>query len=370
MQKRGNVGMEKIAWERLASILICIAFGAILIALGFRFLFPILLPFLIAWAISAVIRPAAKRLGAHFGVSPRFLSVVLLILLLGGAVLLAVISVRRLLFELQDLLERLSMSIGDTANTDVGAVDYFEMLTSKLPLFKRIDAAHRFAAFRERFNTAVTQMIVGAVGSLSRSLPSFLGKVAAAFPDAILITAVTLIAGFYFCIDGERVAASLCACLPYRIRVRLPVWRTRIRTLSWRYLRAYLLLLLMTFALLFPGFCILRVRYAFLLAVVIALVDMLPILGVGTVLIPWAVVVLLQKNYYLGFGLLILYAAVLILRQILEPRLVGHSLGISPILTLFSTYAGWKLLGFVGMILGPVLAMLGKTLVGQIEKRR
>ena len=67
---------------------------------------------------------------------------------------------------------------------------------------------------------------------------------------------------------------------------------------------------------------------------------------------------------------MILYAAVLILRQILEPRLVGHSLGISPILTLFSTYAGWKLLGFWGMILGPVLAMLGKNLVGQIEKRR
>ena len=126
----------------------------------------------------------------------------------------------------------------------------------------------------------------------------------------------------------------------------------------------------MTFALLFPGFCILRVRYAFLLAVVIAFVDMLPVLGVGTVLIPWSTVVLLQKNYYLGFGLLILYAAVLILRQILEPRLVGHSLGISPILTLFSTYAGWKLLGFWGMILGPVLAMLGKNLVGQIEKRR
>ncbi len=362
--------MERIAWERLASMLFCITLGAGLTVLGFRFLFPILLPFLIAWAISVVIRPAAKRLRNRFGLSARFFAALLLILLLGGVILLIVLSTRRLLFELQDLLERLSVSMGDTANTDVGAVDYFEMMTSKLPFFRRIDATNRFAVLREHFNTAVRQMLTGAVGALSESLPAFLGSIVSAFPNVILMMAVTVIASFYFCMDGDRILATLHDLLPRFVRQRLPVWRARARTVSWKYLRAYLLLLLMTFSVLFPGLCILRVRYAFLLAAVVALVDLLPILGVGTVLIPWSAVALFQKNYYLGFGLLILYAAVLILRQILEPRLVGRSLGISPILTLFSTYAGYRLLGFVGMILGPILALLGKNLMGQLEKRR
>lgn len=131
-----------------------------------------------------------------------------------------------------------------------------------------------------------------------------------------------------------------------------------------RYLRAYLILLAITFLCLFVGFSILGVDYAFLLALLTAVVDMLPVLGVGTVLIPWAAVMLLQERFYLGFGLLILYGVMLILRQIMEPRLVGKSLGLHPVLTLFAGYAGWRLFGVIGMILGPPVAMLLRIALG------
>ena len=174
-------------------------------------------------------------------------------------------------------------------------------------------------------------------------------------------------------LEPGQIGRFLETHLPPRIAVNLPKWRARAKAVSFRYLRAYLLILLTTFAELFVGFLILRVRYAFLLSLLIAVVDIFPVLGVGTVLIPWAVVLLIRKNFYLGFGLLILYGVVTVLRQIIEPRLVGKSLGLHPLAALIASYAGWRWFGFLGMALGPVAAMAVKALwrgraAGRAEK--
>ncbi len=369
LRKGRGDAVEKIKWERAAAILICVALGTAALIFGLRYLLPILLPFLIAWGISALIRPAARRLGARFGIPVRLLSAALLILLLGGVILLSVASVKRLIYELQDLLTRVLLPVDGTTDAASRAIDYLEGVISQNPIFQRLVGTQRTPSLHERLNDALEQALSGVVRSLSESLPALLGKLLSLLPSAVLITAVTVIASFYFCMDGEKITGALCACLPIPIRRRLPLWRASARRLSWRYLRAYLLLLLATFSALFLGFCVLRVKYAFLLALTVAVVDLLPILGVGTVLIPWAIVCFLQRNYFLGIGLLILYAVTLILRQILEPRLVGKSLGLSPILTLFSTYAGYVLLGFLGMIVGPIVALSVKNLVVQLEKR-
>ena len=349
--------------------MICVALGTVAVILGFRYLLPILLPFLIAWGISLLIRPAARRVGEQFGISPRVCAAVLLILLLGGVILLSVASVKRLIYEVQDLLSRVLLPEDGTTDAASRAIDYLEDVVSKNPILERLVGAQRTASLHERLNDALEQVVSGVVRSLSEALPTLLGKLFSLLPSIVLITAITVIASFYFCMDGASVLGALCTYLPTPIRRRLPLWRARVRALSWRYLRAYLLLLLATFSILFLGFCILRVKYAFLLALVVAVVDLLPILGVGTVLIPWSIVCFLQKNYFLGVGLLILYAVALILRQILEPRLVGKSLGLSPLLTLFSTYAGYVLLGFLGMIIGPIVTLTVKNLLGPREKR-
>ena len=95
----------------------------------------------------------------------------------------------------------------------------------------------------------------------------------------------------------------------------------------------------------------------------IALADLLPIIGVGTILIPWGIVMLLQKNFYLGFGLLILYLVISLIRQVAEPKVLGKSLGLHPLLTLFATYVGFSLFGLLGMILAPILLLIVKRLL-------
>ena len=117
---------------------------------------------------------------------------------------------------------------------------------------------------------------------------------------------------------------------------------------------------------LFIGLLILGVEYAFLLALLVAIADLLPVIGVGTVMVPWSVILLLGRNFYLGFGILILYLAIELMRQITEPKLVGKSLGLHPLLMLFSTYAGFYLFGLLGMILAPILTLFAKNLLSTL----
>ena len=119
----------------------------------------------------------------------------------------------------------------------------------------------------------------------------------------------------------------------------------------------------MTLALLAAGLLLLRIPYALLWAGVIALVDAVPVLGTGTVLLPWSLILFLQGDNARSVGLLGIYAVISLTRSMLEPKLVGKELGLDPLVTLFALYAGFKLWGLGGMILSPLLAVTAIQLV-------
>lgn len=357
--------MGSVSWERLAAMLFCAGAGCALLYLLLRYAFPFFLPFLIAWLISLAVRPLADRLARRTGCPKAVCAVLLLLLFLGGMLFLLGASVWRLVLELEHLLERLLAEGGGVSDLVDGSVDFFDALTSHVGFLRHVGAGERFEALRESFNRAVSDMIGDLFSALTAAIPAFLAGLISALPSALFAVFVSLIAGFYFCMDGEQIGAALCRALPPTIRRRLPTWKHGLRRISWRYLKAYLLLLLLTFAVLFLGLSILRVDYAFLLAALISLVDLLPVLGVGTVLLPWATVLLMQRQTPLGIGLLVLFVVVTLLRQIAEPRLIGKSLGLHPLLALLAGYAGWWLLGFWGLLLGPFAALLFKTILGQ-----
>ena len=125
-----------------------------------------------------------------------------------------------------------------------------------------------------------------------------------------------------------------------------------------RYIRSYLILLLITFLEMMLGLFIVGAPYPLLMAGVIALLDLLPVVGVGVVLIPWGVWCFIGKNTALGIGLILLFVVHTVLRQMIEPRIVGKSLGVHPILTLVFIYTGYTLFGFVGILLVPLLTVL------------
>ena len=129
-----------------------------------------------------------------------------------------------------------------------------------------------------------------------------------------------------------------------------------------KYLRAYFFIIVITFSELYLGFLILDVEYAVGLALLIAVVDILPVLGTGTILIPWTLICFLKKDFYLGIGLAIMYLVIAVIRQIIEPRIVGRSIGLHPLVTLASMYVGLKLGGLLWLILLPVAVNVLKNL--------
>ena len=199
------------------------------------------------------------------------------------------------------------------------------------------------------------------MGSLTSALPSAAVGLVVKIPEIILTVAVLLISAFYFCTDKERIGKGISSLMPDTMRSKLPETKKKITRTLTSYLKAYLLIMLLTFCEMFVGLSLLGVNYALLLSVIIAIVDILPILGTGTILIPWALFSFAVSNSKLGIGLLILYAAVSIIRQLIEPKIVGDSLGIHPLATLASIYVGIKLLGFGGIFIGPIVELSLKS---------
>ena len=348
-----------IAWERLAAMLFCLLILGGLLLLGVRYLFPVLLPFLIAWLLSLAIRPLSVRVSARTGIPQRLCATSLLVLLLAALLLLAGLLVGRLMRELTQLLSQMLESGGALPWVGEQRTDPLGHLLERLGIHPAGIA--QYAAFQKTFYEMMDSLGERLLERLSTALPAVARWLLSSFPSVLLTVLITVIAGFSFCMNGEAIAESLLRLLPMDLRERIPALWRRAGQIFKRYLRIYLVLLGLTFLELLLGFLILRVRYALLLAALIALVDLLPILGVGTVLLPWAVVAFFQKNFYLGFGLCALYLVIVILRQILEPRLMGRSLGLHPLLALFAGYAGWRWLGFWGMALGPLAALLLKS---------
>lgn len=355
MRERG------IAWERLASMLFCILVLGAFLFLGARYLLPASLPFFVAWLLSLGIRPLAARISQKTKIPVRPCAAALLVLFLAILILLIGFLAGRLMEELTRLLAQLLENGGAILWVKEETADPLRLLLERLGV--HWENTEYYAKLQEMIHTWLDSLGARLVELLSNALPRVAGWMLSSLPSVLLAALITVMAGFYFCMDGEAVLGGLARLLPVRLREKLPRLRRRAGEVGKCYLRVYLILLGLTFLELLVGFLILRVQYALLLAALIALVDLLPILGVGTILLPWAVVAFFQKNFYLGFGLCVLYLAILILRQVLEPRLVGKSLGLHPLLALFAAYVGWQLLGFWGMALGPVAALLLRSLV-------
>lgn len=128
------------------------------------------------------------------------------------------------------------------------------------------------------------------------------------------------------------------------------------------FLRAQLIFSSLTFVICIIGLNVIGVKYVVLLSLLIVVVDLLPILGTGSVLVPWAVYLLVTGNVYQSIGLIILFLVITVFRRIIEPKLLGDSIGLNPLITLVSMYVGFEVVGIIGMIIGPAIVIVVQSL--------
>ena len=343
--------MKEQKWVVLACKLFCLGCGVLLGVVVFRWLSPLVWVLALSLSVAAIVNPLAKRTAERLHLPRKLCAVcyvILLLLFLGSLLYLIVLRLWR---ELHALGDWMSANPGWLEEQIQRLSGWLSDITEKIPFPEGNSAGEGLKEW------------IGGLLELWRSrLGEGVGSLLRQAPEAILTVVVTLLCCFYLSVDGEKIWRELLSLLPSSTQKHWEEISLRLRRGIRRYLRAYGILMVLTFLEVWVGLTVLGQKYAFLLAVVVALVDILPVLGAGTVLIPWAVFSFLFHESSLGVGLLILYGIITIVRQVVEPHLIGGSIGVHPLLVLLCAFGSSLLFGIGGMLLGPLLAVVIREL--------
>jgi len=297
-------------------------------------------PFVVALLLALVLEPIVRlfqKLKLGRGISV-FLS---MILFLGGFIAFSIFAITRMVYELIKLYDRLPNYYEDLYNFIASIIEQVTQLYLKLP--------------PEVLNITqdVLKTVFEKVTNLLSSTTTFLIEIITKLPTTLVFFLITLIATFFLTKDKYIIKDFIFRQLPESWGSKLTSLKTDLFMALFGFLKAEFIILSITFTESFVGLSIIGIDYAFTLALLIALFDILPVLGTGGIYVPWAIVSIIRGNYGLGISLLVLYGIITTVRYMIEPKIVGQQLGIHPVLTLMSMFAGMKLLGAVGLILGP-----------------
>lgn len=185
--------------------------------------------------------------------------------------------------------------------------------------------------------------------------------VASGVPYFVLSVGVMIIASAYFAKDYDEICAWAKRYIPKKAADSIHFAKNAILSNFYKMFRGYFLIMLITFLELFVGLSVLKLKYALVTAALISVIDILPVLGSGTVLIPWAVFCALSGNMRLATGLTVMYLIITAIRNYIEPKIIGNRVGVHPLIMLATAFAGLKLFGAGGILLLPIFAVIVKS---------
>lgn len=344
-------------YKKITHAALLLALSAMLVWLAFTVFLPICLPFLLGIGLALLAEPAVVLLSqrCHWkrAASTAVGVSAVLALSIAALTLLATIFMRQLT-QLGNIWPRLEAAF-------LQAVESLRQWLLAL--------APRMPASLHRFIDQLAQDLLSDSGKFLSGLMSKLPQLATGLLGDLsqwlfgLITGI--ISSYMFSIRLPLLRQWLHRRLPQRWQQEyLPAIKSLKKALG-GWIWAEIKLAAVAFVLLWIGFMLLRMEHSLLLAALITLVDAFPVLGVGTVLVPWSLLRLIQGDPATGFGLLGLYAVIWLIRSVLEPKLIGKELGLDPLVTLLCIYGGLKLWGIGGMLLAPIFAMA----VSQVLRR-
>ncbi|MDR1598832.1 MAG: sporulation integral membrane protein YtvI [Oscillospiraceae bacterium] len=322
-------------------------------------LLPYVAPFIVALALAAVIEPLVKLLSRLFGRMKTRRAVAAAIC---TALLLALILLSALALSTRVFSELRGMALTLPRNVAGGVTSAMAWLDERLEEIDLIDDETR-AAIRQLIIT-LGSSITSAASAFASSLARGLWNTATVtVPQALLFTTLAFMGTFYLSADKDRIIKFLCSLMPAGARQGSAMIKANLFRGLVGQLRAQLIMLLVTFTELSIGFSLIQMEYIMLLAAVIAILDALPIIGTGLFLIPMSIAGFFASDFRRGVGYLLLYVIIGIVRQTLEPRLIGRSIGLHPLATMMSMYASYRAIGLTGMIIGPILLMMIMTVL-------
>ena len=340
---------------------------AILVLIGYLFLkyaLDIFLPFIIAFLIVAMARPIINKIARHTKISKPIVSIFVLSMLLVFSALVLGVILTITIEQVGNIAEGIIEGLSREENFVLVIFNSIDKLTERLPFLNNLLGSE------QSIYNLVIEMLLDGAKSLSARLTNYLAKMITALPSIVVTLIVFTLALFYFAKDYDKIGNRIIKLLPKRAGNIALIFKNDVLLVVSKYLKSYLILLLITFAELISGFLILGIDNSFVLALIIAIVDMLPILGAGTVLVPWSIVMLILGNYKLAIGLFVLAGITYFSRQFLEPKILSDQMNVHPLITLLFMYAGLKIAGFLGLIIAPVVAFIIKITLSRTKNEK
>lgn len=310
-------------------------------------LFPFILAFIFVSILQAIIVPVKRLMHTK---NEKIAIIVLLIIYLSIGLLIGYISFRFVVFSSNTLTQL--PKIIDIYITPTIAIfsDWVQNAVGGI-------SPQLLAGVQEFESTFIN--ILGSLGSSVSSFAlTFLKDFVSAIPNFLLSTLILIISSFFIAIDYNNINEVFLNQCPKRVQLLIQdIKEYIVNTLS-KIIVAYAKILTVTFIEISIGLLLLQVPKAILIAALIAMLDILPAIGTGGIMIPWAIYALINGDITLGIGLIILYVFITIVRNIIEPKIVGNQVGIHPLITLMGMFAGVKIFGVMGIFLGPIILIV------------
>ncbi|AMC93047.1 hypothetical protein AOC36_03350 [Erysipelothrix larvae] len=337
--------------------LINIAYAAVMLSITyglFRFATGYLLPFIFGFLIASLVKPLVSYTKRAFG-NRKLLAI--------GVVVVFYILIALVLFWL-------ALRFIAYVQVMVPVIESFYEKTLS-PVFTSLaQSAEQWITqldptMANIVDTALTEMnqaVISVAKSLSGVIVTWITGLVTSIPNLFIGLLITIISSFFFTLDYSNIVDTCLNVLSPKTKQLVLDVGQLFSVLIGKYIKSYTIIIFITFTELAIGFSILRIPNAIMLAGIIAIVDILPVLGTGTILIPWGIYSLITGNVSLGVGLVVIYAVITIIRNILEPKVIGDQIGLHPIATLISIFVGLKLFGFWGLFGVPIFVTIVVTL--------
>ncbi len=357
--------------EKKRAFLINFAFLALILGLiycFFRYLFWATAPFLLSFFFAVLMQKPLRWLDRKTKNKCHTLWSVLLVLLSISIILLP------LIFIFAEIVSQIINFVGYLGEQLSDLPQFMETLQSEILKFLSFLPESIYESVSDKIITAISGIVndfdfsklglnIGTITSSVTGMFSVFKNV----PSAVIGIVVGIVAWIFFTKDYSKIVKFIRLQLPDGKKNLLVEIKQVFSNTIFKMMRAYGLIMFITFCELFIGLSVLNFigimnnSYIFIIAIAIAVFDILPVAGSGGILIPWAVISLVTGDFGRAVGIIVIYAVITVIRQYIEPKIVGTSLGVNPILTLAGLYFGLKLFGFMGMFIVPILLMTVKA---------
>jgi len=336
--------------DKQKAFIVHVLYYTIILALVYiviKYLLPLLMPFVIGAVLALSFRRLIDLIKAKTRIKRAFVAIFILLVFYGIIGFFAFLIGFKIINSIGDLFGRLPSLYKDSLLPALqSSVDqlnnYFPGLEEPLEDFMN-NISKSIFTFLTNASSRIALMVTGIAGQL---------------PSLLIKLIFTIVSSFFFAIDYYKIADFLSRQLSdSRFEMLVKLKNKTFGTIG-RFIRAYGAIIFITFIELSLGFWILGVGHFLLIGFLVAVIDIMPILGTGAVLLPWSIIGFVTGDIKTGLGMLILYIVITAVRQTIEPRIVGQQIGLHPIVTLLLMFIGAQLMGVLGLLLLPVLATL------------